>query len=228
MGRDGKGLAGQLEAPPSLQALGSAGSCPRSTRTALRGPGGPVPPDLLVHVVVVGQAPRLVQRILLHAGISRGLGWGKERGRGGGDQGAGGCPVGPGRVAAGRPYLSAPPAPPCRTPPRPGSWLCRCRPRCRARRRPAPPGSTRCPRRRSSGGCSPPAAPRPGGTAGVRGSPPPPTSSLPTSTDAAPCTSWGGTKPKPLPGDPEAAEGSRECGSGARGEVVGPTPPCTT
>lgn len=98
-------------------------------------------------------------------------GLGEGEGLGGGDQGAGGCPVGPGRVGARWPYLSAPPAPPCRTPPRPGSWLCRCRPRCQALQRPAPPGSTRCPRRRSSGGCSPPAAPRPGGTAGIRGAP---------------------------------------------------------
>lgn len=38
-----------------------------------------LPPDLLVHIIVVGQASCLVQRILLHGGIRSGLGWEKER-----------------------------------------------------------------------------------------------------------------------------------------------------
>lgn len=38
-----------------------------------------LPPNLLVHIVVVGQASSLVQCILLHGGISSGLGWEKER-----------------------------------------------------------------------------------------------------------------------------------------------------
>lgn len=40
---------------------------------------GHLPPDLLVHIVVVSQASCLVQCILLHSSISNGLGWEKER-----------------------------------------------------------------------------------------------------------------------------------------------------
>lgn len=58
--------------------------------------GGSVPPNLLVHVVVVGQASRLVQRILLHGGIGSGLGWGKERRWRGASRAPGLCPLGPG------------------------------------------------------------------------------------------------------------------------------------
>lgn len=126
---------------------------------------GPVPPDLLMHIVVVSQASSFVQRLLLHGGIGSRLGCRKERRWRGASQAPRLCPP---RVGAGQPYLSVPPAPPCRTPPQPGSSPCRCRHRCQAQQHPAPPGSTRCPHTRSSGGCSPPAAPHPGGGRGIR------------------------------------------------------------
>lgn len=40
---------------------------------------GHLPPDLLMHIIVVSQAACLEQCILLHGSISSGLGWEKER-----------------------------------------------------------------------------------------------------------------------------------------------------
>lgn len=139
---------------PALLSLWCPG-CPADPHA-----GSPVPPDLFVHIVVVGQASHLVQCLLLHGSINSRLGWGKERRCQGASQAPMLCPP---RLGFSWPYLPSPPALPCRRPPQPGSWPCRCRRRCRAQRHPAPPASTRCPHTQSSGGCSPPAAPHPGG-----------------------------------------------------------------